>query len=334
MTSDRIPNGASLPTTVARYREHCGTRNDIPLFLQAIWLDAVCGPNNWNVCLVERGGRIVGALPYGFHKILRQTFIHNPPLTPYLGPWIEHTPGKYATRLGYEKEIMTELIDQLPSFLFYRQPWHHSITSWLPFYWRGFSQTTVYTYIIDELSDDAALWANLHGNVRTDIRKAERNGIQVYHDSGLDALMSVNEKTFRRQGLPVPYKEDLVRRIDKTLSERDARKVLIARDQLGSIHAGAYIAYDDLSAYYLFGGGDPELRMSGAASLVLWEAIKISAMRVKCFDFEGSMFEQIERFFRHFGGRQRPYHIVSKIHPLAQALIFVRDSIRQLRSKR
>ena len=78
------------------------------------------------------------------------------------------------------------------------------------------------------------------------------------------------------------------------------------------------------SAYYLLGGGDPELPTSGAHSFLLWEAIRFAASVTKRFDFEGSMVKGIERSFRSFGARQVPYSKVwranSKILGAAMAV--------------
>ena len=71
------------------------------------------------------------------------------------------------------------------------------------------------------------------------------------------------------------------------------------------------IIWDDQSAYYLVGGGNPELRNSGATSLCMWEAIKFASTVSKKFDFEGSMTESIERFFRGFGAVQKSYYRVT-----------------------
>jgi hypothetical protein len=51
-------------------------------------------------------------------------------------------------------------------------------------------------------------------------------------------------------------------------------------------------------------GNDPQLRHSGAVSLLRWEAIKFAGGVSRCFDFEGSMLQPVERFIRAFGGRQ------------------------------
>ena len=77
------------------------------------------------------------------------------------------------------------------------------------------------------------------------------------------------------------------------------------------------------------GGGDPDLRNSGAASLCVWEAIKFASTVTKSFDFEGSMHEPIERFFRAFGAEQRPYFEVSHTpSKLIKAAIQVREILR------
>src|SRR5260370_7073664 len=88
----------------------------------------------------------------------------------------------------------------------------------------------------------------------------------------------------------------------------------------GRIHAAVYIIWDDRSAYYLMGAADPELRNSGATSLLLWEAIQFAATVTRSFDFEGSMIESIERFFRAFGAKQKPYFHISRMIPLMASL--------------
>ena len=74
----------------------------------------------------------------------------------------------------------------------------------------------------------------------------------------------------------------------------------------------AIIFWNPDSAYYLMGGRNPKLRSSGATSLCMWEAIQFSASVTKSFDFEGSMNEPVERFFRAFGAVQTLYFSIKK----------------------
>lgn len=268
--------------------------------------------NSWNVVVVEKGGEIQAAMPYVMKKKFGLTLLTQPALTQSLGPWIRPTQAKYAKRLSREKDLMQALIDQLPPYTHFQQSWNHAVTNWLPFYWKGFEQTTRYTYRIDDLEDEGTIWEDVQSNIRREIRKAgNREGVVVREDLGIDEFFSLNEMVFSRQGKTLPYTKSFVENLDAAASERMARRIFIAEDSQGRRHAGVYLVWDDQSAYYLMGGGDPELRNSGATSLCMWEAIKFASTVTQSFDFEGSMIEPVERFFRAFGARQTTYYAVS-----------------------
>ncbi len=206
---------------------------------------------------------------------------------------------------------MTALIDQLPSCDYFLQNFHYSVTNWLHFHWRGFNQTTRYTYVIEDLVDMVAVWKEFLENIRCDIRKAQKQ-VTIKSDLDLETFLDVNALTFQRQGHALPYSRELVRRLDGVCAEHNARRIFYAQDSSGRIHAAIYIVWGENSAYYIMGGGDPELRNSGATSLCMWEAIQFAAGVTRKFDFEGSMIEPVERFFRAFGAKQVPYFSISK----------------------
>ena len=285
------------------------------LFQKPWWLDAVCGKDNWDVVLVEKGGQIIASMPYYMSKRHGMRIITMPKLTQTMGPWLRPSNAKYANQLAEQKDLMTSLIEKLPAFACFAQNFHYSITNWLPFYWQGFSQTTRYTYVLEEISDTQKIWNGLLPKIRTDIKKAQnRFGLKVCTDLGIDAFLIMNEQTFTRQGMKLTYSKDFVKRLDNACKEHNARRIFFAKDMDGRIHAAVYIVWDENSAYYLMGGSDPDLRNSGANSLCMWEAIKFASTVTKAFDFEGSMIEPVERFFRAFGARQIPYFQVSKIN--------------------
>ncbi len=309
------------------YRELCENEPTIPVFSQAWWLDAVAG-HEWDVILVTRKGHIVGALPYVTRKKWGFRLLTQPILTQTLGPWIRPTEKSYSKQLAYEKNVLGELSDQLPRYDYFAQAWHCDLQNWLPFYWRGFEQTTRYTYRLDLTRDENELWKKLQQNIRGDIRKAEdRVGLQIRAGT-LGEFLRLNRFVFARQRKPVPYAEAVVERIDAAASVRDARDCLVAEDPEGRLHAGAYIVRGGNTAYYLMGGGDPMLRNSGATSLVMWEAIRSQPDTVEIFDFEGSMIEPVERFFRAFGAVQTPYSYVTRSNSKLLKLLNALHSLR------
>lgn len=284
------------------------------LFSQPWWLDAVA-PGAWDEITLEGEGEVLARLPYVIKKRFGLTLILMPRLTQTLGPWFAPHEAKYVTQMSRQHELMNSLIEGLPKFDYFYQNFHYSITDWLPFYWRGFTQTTRYTYVLEELEDLDAIWGEMRENIRRAVRKA-RKQLVVRSDLGLDRFLDLNAQTFERQGLPLPYSRELVVRLDSACREHHCSKIFFAEDAQGRVHAAAYIVWDEQAAYYLMGGADPELRSSGATSLVLWEAIQFAAGVTRTFDFEGSMIESIERYFRAFGARQKPYCRVTKANSL------------------
>jgi lipid II:glycine glycyltransferase (peptidoglycan interpeptide bridge formation enzyme) len=307
--------------------------NSIPyvnsIFQQPWWLDAVA-PGQWHEIVVKRGEAVVARLPYVIKKKHGLTLLTMPKLTQTLGPWIKPSDANYVRQLALQKELLTELINQLPPHHYFMQNFHYSCTNWLPFYWQGFSQTTLYTYIIEDLSDINKIWAEMHGDRRNEIRRAEKAGIIVKDTDDIETLLDLTEMTFKRQSLTIPYSRDFVRRLDAECVKRNARKIYLAYGPDKRPHAGIFCVYDEYSMYQLISGGDPELRNSGANILALWESIKFASQVTKIYDFEGSMVEHIESFIKKFGGIQKPYYNVSRKSRIMKMLMSGKDLLKAI----
>jgi lipid II:glycine glycyltransferase (peptidoglycan interpeptide bridge formation enzyme) len=305
---------------------------DIPhvnsIFQQPWWLDAVA-PNQWSEIVVEKNNEVVARLPYLQKKKYGLTLITLPLLTQTLGVWLKPSTAKYPKQLGDQKDLMNSLIEQLPPSDYFISSFHYSIENWLPFYWNGFSQTTCYSYVIENLQDLDLVWNGFQENIRREIRKAKKQVI-VRTDLDIDQFFDINSLTFERQAKKLPYNRELVHRLDDACVKNQSRQMFFAEDLQGRIHAAIYLIWDRNSAYYLMGGSDPDLRTSGAASLLMWEAIQFAATVTKKFDFEGSMIEPIEKFVRAFGGRQIPYFQVRKNSPRMQVLLSSREIVRSI----
>jgi hypothetical protein len=298
------------------------------IFEEAWWLEAVA-PGSWGEAIVKRGEEVFARLPYVLKRRLGVRVVTQPPLTPSLGPWIRQTPGKYAKQLETEKDLMSELIEELPPFDAFRQNFSPAVTNWLPFYWAGFEATPRYTYRIPDLSDLDAVWDDLAPNVRRHVRKAEKE-LTLRTDLGVDVLHELNRQIFERQGLPAPYDAQLLRRLDRACAERGANATLFAVDTRDRVQAAAFVVHDGDVSYLLTSGVDTALRGSGAQSFLTWAAIRQSAAVSGSFDFAGSMLEPVERFNRAFGARQRPYLFVRRTRAQVTPLLIAQDRARAL----
>jgi hypothetical protein len=286
---------------------------DIPwanaIFQQHWWLDAVA-PGQWAETTVTSGGEVVAGLPYMIKKRHGLTILTQPPLMSTLGPWMKPADGKHGRRQHVEDEMLTELISQLPRHDLFHQQLSPAISNGLPFHWAGFTATTRYTCRLSGLADHDAVWNGFNENARRQIRKAGKH-LAVRTDLGLEAFYEVNAETFERRGVPVPYDFAELSRLDAACVDRDARRMFFAVDASDRVIASVYLVWDRNAAYYLMAGyREDEIR--GGPSLLVWEALKFASTVVDTFDFQGSMIESIDRFFRGFGATRVPFFFVSR----------------------
>jgi len=306
-----------------RYITFCKSEDNLPIYHQYYWLELFSLDDDWDVVYVEQDGKIVASMPF----ILKKGIITQPKFTQFLGVYIKYPKNqKYDKRLSYEKNIMTQLISLLPNFNKFEQSFSPSITNWFPLYLNGFSQTTRYTYRINDLTNLDRVWDNFNSNSRKQIKKAQKK-VKVLTDLTTEDFYKINIMKFDRQNRKQTFTLDFLRKVDVELSKRDKRKIFFAVDEDDNIHAVLYLVWDNNSAYYIWGDGDPKYRNSGAASLLMWEAIQFASTVTKSFDFEGSMVESIEKFFRGFGGVQVPYFYITKNR---SKLLILKDCIKRL----
>jgi hypothetical protein len=291
------PSVSIAQAVASPYDELVATSPQGSVFCASWWLDAVA-PGRWDAHEVEENGRVVAAWP----TIVRHTRVGDvhagAPLTPFLGPLFP--PGEGARRRSRELKLVETLLEQIGPFAHLEARCNPAFDYWTPLRWHGFSQTTNYTWRLPDLTDLDAVFAGFRENIRGHVRAAEKNGTTVEEGSLAD-LLDVHRRRFARD-------PEGIDRIDAAAAQRSARTILVARDAEGTARAAGYFVHDRRFTTYLLAATDAEVR--GAASAVLWDAIKRASERGNGFDFEGSMLRHVESFVRSFGGVPTPYSIV------------------------
>jgi hypothetical protein len=299
-------------TNKEKYRQFCQKEKDIPIFNKDWWLDSVCGKDNWDVVLVEKGQEIFASFTYYKKKKVIYEVIAMPQLTQTMGVYIKYPEKqKNDKKLSYEKDIMGKLIELLPDYDIFNQNFHYSITNWLPFYWNGFNETTKYTYLIQDIHDIDTAWNNFSSSARSKINKAKKN-LMIQESNDIKLFYEINKMSFDRQNISMPYSFEFIQNLDFYCKKNNSRKILFAKDTDNNIHVAIYLVWDNRSVYLIMSGGNPKLRNSGAKNLLVYEGIKFAIENNLIFDFEGSMMENIEIYNRSFGAKQTAYFNISK----------------------
>ena len=266
--------------------------------------------NDFQILVYKENGRVIAGMPLPYYSTGK---IRLPPLTQNMGVlFADFSNIKYVTRLDKEKKIIYEFINVLArekksySMNF---DWHFD--NWLPFYWRGYEQTTRYTYVIDFSSKTLdQIWQDMDDRTRNSIRKAEKSSLRIFRTADVERFYEINKMTFERQKMRIPYSFEYVQKVYETF--KDNISIFEAIDSGGNTHAMNFYIADNRSVYYLMSGADPDFRSSGAQNSIHWEAIKHFYGKVKYFDFEGSMIENVEANFRKFGCVQKQYFHIYK----------------------
>jgi hypothetical protein len=196
-----------------------------------------------------------------------------------------------------------------------------------PFHWEGYELKTRFTYRLDLSLGNAALEKAFGSDTRYDIRKAAGLGLLVKSSldgSQLEKLILANHASGKH--LLKPAELVVLRTLIPVLVEQHLGFLLEVQDGQGQTVAAALFGSFAGKTAYLMSAQSPTGSSQGAMTLLLDKAIKKSAESDQVFDFEGSMIEGIEGFFRGFGGVPVPYLTIEK----NQLPLFVRW-IRKLR---
>ena len=312
------------------YRELCAKERDIPVFSRDWWLDVVCG-DSWDVLLYEKNGRTLAALPL---YIPCKRVVTMPHYTQTMGVWFagEAVDTKYSSRLEHRQSVCRYFVEKLARYRCFLQYFSYEFTDWLPFYWKGYTQTTRYTYILHDIKCSDKIWSEMSQQTRRNINNAKCAEINVQSGITKELFFKIQEQTFSRQRKKNKQSEWILSRLIDTARERGQGEIFGGYDKAGNLHAAAFVVWQDSSAYYIAGGGDPSLRHSGAHSLVMWEAIQYVSQFTDTFDFEGSMLSGVERFFREFGAVQTPYFTIMRGKPgLTDRLSIKRNMYKRCR---
>lgn len=310
-----------------KYKKLCTENTSIPIFLRYNWYNTLFNEDEWGVVIEEQGKEIVGFIPYLIHSKYGFKMILPPFLTPYQGVWLIYPlKQKYTNKLSFEKEVINSLISKLPKTAFFKQKCYPTFTNWLPFFWRGYSQTTKYTYILEDLTDLQKVFDDFRENIRREIRKAEKN-LSVIDFNDVNFFHLLNEISYKDKKMNYPFSFIFLNSLVNFCIKNNCGKMIAAVDNEQNIHSILFYVWDNHTAYYLHGVTNPKFKTSGSMSLLLWEAIKQSSKNIQQFNFEGSVVESIERYFRAFGGNQVPYFEIHKYNSkIIELLDFFRGS--------
>jgi hypothetical protein len=271
-------------------------------YLDVVW-------PGWKAIVVTEKDQILAALPFSISKKHRINYVFNPKFSQYVGLFFGAIEKKNATlTFSLKKRLVKAIVEALPSEIkVFNIKFAPEFDYPLPFHWAGYELHTRLSYWLDNQTDKLSLLKNFEERTRTYINKAVKSGLVVSSIPDIDAIVALaNERN------SYPLEEALLKKLWTALRQQKKGIALEVRDATGRLHAGLIYQQFQHKIIHLFSAFDAELGNQGGMSLAIWKSIETAGPEVKIIDFEGSMLEPVENFFRGFGTRPVPYLQIKK----------------------
>ena len=314
-----------------RYRLICKTRGSrIPVFQQHWWMETVCAGKEWDVAIAkDDNGNVLATLPYLFRQRFGMRYVLQPQLTQFSGPHIFYPDNiSEARRTDFAHKATDLIIGQLEAMHldYFMQRFPPEITDWLPFYWRGYKQTTRYTYRINDITNPQQVFENFDRSKERQ-RRIRRIADLYTVDTNIDAATFCKFHTayWHSRGKSDILSSEFMQRVINTATARGQGLTLGLRDKEGRLVAAWFAVYDDQCAHALLSAKAPDAQSADVSALLIWRMIEHLSQFTKSFDFEGSMEQSLEYFYRSFGAKQIPILEVSRCrNPLFKLFLKVK----------
>jgi hypothetical protein len=278
--------------------------------------------------IFDNDNKLTGGFYLFRSSIMGIPYYSTPPHTPSIGLFFSNPAKNSSNRLGVDKEVMTTLSSffRKNRFSVQRYCLPVGITDMQPLIWDKFKVVPYFTYWIDLKQPEEELWDRISPKLRNNIKKALSDGVSVKQVTDYSVIEPILKQTFIRQ--KVDLDDVRIKRILYDFANAENSFAFVAYQEERSVSM-AFCVFDRDKAYYLFGGVSESQKHEGAGALVLWECIRhAKRIGLPCFDLEGSMIRGVEKFFRGFGGEQKPYFTVNRAPLMLEILLkFVRREI-------
>lgn len=300
------------------YHRLCSEHPEIPLFLQAWWMESVCSGKSWDVILVrDIQGKVVAFMPFLLVSKWGFKVIAQPLLSQANGIWIFYDDvrseqEKYSLENfvvdSVEKELKSLNLDW---YFQYFSPLYNRVDAFAKL---GYATSRRQTFVIQNLSDTDALFRRFSSAKQRQIRKAQRANLKVDFDMSVDDFVQFHTSCLKQKGVENFHSYEVESSLCREAIGRNQGAIIRISDERGQVHAALFFVWDTTSAYYLIPAINQEYKSSGASTLMVWETINVVKDKVQKFDFEGSMDENIARSYKQFGTERVDYYKIERIN--------------------
>jgi len=271
----------------------------------------------WQAAIVHQGGEWRAVMPFVAKQKWGLTYSFQPLCCQYWGILFAPFSERFYKQTCEERKCLELLLPVWARFRLVKYHLSPTIHDLLPFHWNAFTLKPRVSYVLELKNDKQQLWAEVASSLQRQIKKGKKYDLQYasYHDISMLFSLIEKQKTAGHDILSgAKDGEKLLKKVGAFLLEnRFAKLFFIHQKENPKPLAVGLFAYFKGRCIYMIGAYDPDEKQLGAMSQLMWHTI-LDAQQNNCeiFDFEGSMIQGVEGFFRKFGAKPQTYFEISK----------------------
>ena len=283
----------------------------LSVYLEDWVLDIVCKDGSWNICFQEESGVVLGIWIYFKKQKLGMNYITMPAGIKYMGPiFAAHLK---ATEFQKVYDAMSMMLP--PSSYFVQQ--------FTPFSMELIQEKILNidsapraTFILDLEKNEGSLLENMDGNYRRSILKYQDEILCDFRQKATQkAMETFGQLLISSMGNLEDHQlsEKMLTELILESEKRNQGKLLLLSYQ-DAIIAGAFVLYDQETAYYLYAGNDKNYNKIYPGVQVAYKTIQFlkQMTSVQKLDFYGSSIETIAKVWIKLGAQKKEYPLVEE----------------------
>ena len=273
--------------------------------MQPWWLDVVCGQYGWGGILLEDHDLVTAAMPFQIKEIFGIRILKTPPFSGYSGPWFtESTKLKAHSRLAEYEQRLGALIQQLPRHEFLDLKLDPKYQNALPFVWKGYDVSTLYTYTLDIHVPVDEMIEQCNRTVRKALARRDYDIIEMDEVRFFNKMISWNGNLSNSES-------ELLKQINGELGHH-LRILRIGSRCAGEVTAVLLAFISQRVLYLLASGVDKSIEGNMGFHQIVGHLLRQYNGQFDKIDFLGSMQKEIAFGFRALSAHPQPYLRIRK----------------------
>ena len=292
-------------------------QRDGTLFHSSLWLNAQ-PETETEIFGLYKAGQLIGGTALAVKKRWGQLLIPQPRMTPYYGPVFSDALVLNSSLPAACQLLLSEVYARYDAFTFNLPPQAvqtaQTFCALMPQQLPAGTCRGMRTNRISGRQPEILIESYSGTSQRRYIRRAIKNReLKAEVSTDFELLYSLSEESFRTSGRKHPYPKKDFLKLASCLHEHGLAHCIVVRYGTEAV-AAYWVPFDRHTAYYIASGIRQKYRHLHAGPFALHLMISFAMEQQLVFDFEGSMIENINRFFQTFGPEMSGYVHFKSVH--------------------